>query len=369
MTANEIVTFSEVKRLAQAEAPCVTIVVPIGDPLGLPTRMKNAVHAVEKSLDDRLMEPIRNLARAVETAGIWGNTLILFRSPDVFQSFLLHRKEPEMKTVEARFQVRPLLAALTREQEFFVLGLSRKHVRLLKCTQHGAEKVSLRAEVPQNFHAWLNTRKPDHDLDNHSTAGRGAGSMRGVVFGTSTDRERQDESLAHFFKAVDEGVHTVLRDNPARLLLCGVEEELAVYRRVTAYPRLFKNAVHGSPDAFSDAEMHQHAIRVAMQEPSEVLEKALAHFTEHRDDRRTISDVPEIVKAAWEGRVSDLFISEGAEFRGLWDPGTLEIKTGEPQEDLLNAAALQTVLHGGQAFRMEHEEMPLGTEVTAVLRF
>src|SRR5580704_11922114 len=95
---------------------------------------------------------------------------------------------------------------------------------------------------------WMNMRVPDHVLDHRSSAGPSVGSMKGVLFGTSSDRDREDEYLSHFFKEVDKGMHTILRNDTAPLVLMGVENEVAIYRRVSTYPRLLEKAIHGSAD-------------------------------------------------------------------------------------------------------------------------
>ena len=46
----------------------------------------------------------------------------------------------------------------------------------------------------------MSSRIPDHVLDNWSAGGPSVGRMKGVVFGTSSDRERHEEYLRHFFK-------------------------------------------------------------------------------------------------------------------------------------------------------------------------
>ena len=367
ITANETVAFSDLKLLAGASGPCITIVVHIPNPFELSVRLKNAVRTVEKKLRDRgekpdaiesLLEPVHDLVRTAEDAGIWSNALILFRSPDVFRHFLLYQRAPEVETVEERFQVRALLSSITREQSFHVLCLSRRHIRLLDCTQHRVQPETT-GGIPQDMRVWLNTRQPDHDLQDRSAAGPSVGSMKGVTFGTGTDREREDRYLLHFFKEVDRGVNALLRNDAARLMLAGVESEIALYRRVNSYPRLFEKAVLGSPDGLPDQELHKRAMEVVMQSPSEPLESALRDFEKYRDTRRVISDAHEAVKAAWEGRVEDLFISEGSTVRG----------TGDGDEDLLNAAALETVKHGGRAFALDSKDMPTPSEVVAVLRF
>jgi hypothetical protein len=91
---------------------------------------------------------------------------------------------------------------------------------------------------------------------------------------------------------------------------------------------------------------------VVMQSPSELLEKALTDFEKHRDTGRISSDAQELLKAACEGRVADLFFSQD-----------------DPREDLLNTAALQTVRQGGRAFALEGKDMPVQRELVAVMRY
>lgn len=376
MTAHDIIGFNDLRVLATASTPCITIVLSLPNPLELAARLKNAIRSVTRKLEeiktqssDTLLEPVRELARTTETQGVWSNGLIVFRSPDIFRYFFLHQPVPELHAVEERFQIRPLLSALAREQRFHLLGLSRRHVRLFHCTQHRVEHASIRQVVSQNFRVWLATRKPDHVLENRAAAGPSVGSMKGVSFGTNTDREREDEYLAHFFKEIDNGVNALLRDDSAPLLLAGTEDQIAIYRRVSTHPRLLDEYVHGSPDGLSERELHRRAMDVAMRLRSLALQSAIAEFEKQRDKGRVSLDAQSVIKSAWEGGVADLFLSQRADFIGRWNEQTYQVESGSPGEDLLNAAALQAVLHGGQAFGLEVEDMPEKHEVAAVLRF
>ncbi len=377
ITAHDVVTFGDLKMLAGASSPCITITVPIPTPFGISTRLKNAVRSVEKQLAARaqpatiasLLEPIYELTRSAETAGIWSNGLIVFRSPDAFRYFSLSGRVPESERVEERFQVRPLLAALTREQRFHLLALSRQRIRLWHCTQHRVQEASMQGTVPQDMRAWLNTRQPDHLLKNRSTIGPSTGAMKGVSFGTNADRDREDEYVAHFFKEIDKGVNLLLRNDRAPLVLVGVDSELAAYRRVNTYPRLLEKEVHASADGLSDRELHTRAMEAILEVRSEMLESALSDFQKYRGAGRVTFDGGEAVKAAWEGRVADFFFSQAAEARGTWNEARSESEAGSHSEDLLNAAALQTVLHGGRAFMLEGSDHVMPGDIAAVLRF
>ena len=46
----ETVSFGDLRKLAGATAPCITIAAILPNPIEIPTRLKNAVHGIEKDL-------------------------------------------------------------------------------------------------------------------------------------------------------------------------------------------------------------------------------------------------------------------------------------------------------------------------------
>jgi hypothetical protein len=375
----DIISFDDLRLLAAGKDLCTTIVAATPNADGMRTRLKNAIRQVEKQLANRgvdrnttaaLVETVDSIATTVEAEGRWANGLILFRSPDMFRYFWLRELPKEIVAVTKRFQIRPLLSVLSREQRFYILVLSQQHTCLFRCTPHSAEKVNLGGVVPDSLPVRMQTRRPDHILDNWAAAGPSVG--KGVMFGTSTDREREDQYLAHFFKEVDKGIHSILRNDTAALILAGVKYEVALYRKVSIHSRLLEKAIHRSPDKLTPQDLHQHAWEIVMESFSQSLRKALTDFETLRDTERVSFSQNAIIKGAFEGRVANLFLSEGSEHNGVWNEEMHEV---EPQirdnrsEELLNAAALQTVLHRGRAFALRPHEMPQRVEALAVFRF
>jgi hypothetical protein len=254
-----VVSFGDLRSLAEARAPCITAGIAIPDPLQLHARIQNPIRGIERQLKDAdvnsqeeftLVQPLRTLANAIEEEHDWSIGLILYRSPDLFRYFWLRDTIEAFVAVSQTFQIRPLLSVVSREQKFYVLALSQKHTWLLMYLYQSQQELQLRRLAPQSLQAWMNSRIPDHVFDNRSAGGPSVGKMRGVLFGTNTDRERHEEYLRHFFKEIDKGVHHILLDQTAPLILAGVKEEVAIYRRVNSYPRVVEQAVLGSPDAF-----------------------------------------------------------------------------------------------------------------------
>jgi hypothetical protein len=357
--ANTISRF-DLKTLATAKGPCVSIFLPLPDPQEVPARLKNAIRAVERSLTDKsgaLVQPICALADNIEAEGKWGAGLVVFRSPDLFEHFWAWKLSKELVTVGRRFQIRPFLSSLRTDQRFYILALSQKEIHLLHCTDGQSKEVRLPASVPRSLHEAMQSSQPDHVLDGRSSGGPGMGSMKGVLFGTNSDRDAKGEYMLHFFHSIDKGLQSVLRNETAPLVLAGVDSEVALYRRVNNYPRLLEKALPGAPAGFKPSELQQRAQEIVAERLRERFEKALAQFEKHRNTESVTFNAHYIVKRAGEGRVAQLFLREDAELKGA------------DGEDLLNQAALETLLHGGQVFVLEPGKAPEKAMTAAVLRF
>lgn len=171
------------------------------------------------------------------------------------------------------------------------------------------------------------------------------------MFGTTTDREKHDEYLAHFFKEIDRGLHKVLGADTAPLLLCGVEYETALYRKTNTYHHLMEHDLHGSPDGMSLQQLHERSLEIVQTGFCAPLDKVMREFGSYRNGNRVLTDLHAIVASAAKGRVSHLLLREG------------------PEDRKRNLAALQTLLHGGEAYTLKDNEMPDHAGIAAVIRY
>jgi hypothetical protein len=80
-----------------------------------------------------------------------------------------------------------------------------------------------------------------------------------------------------------------------------------------------------------------------------------------------------VVPAAWDGRVDVLLVAVGVQVWGTFAPDTRTIEIGEEvpgqNEDLLNVAAVQTIVNRGVVYAVPSSEMPDEAAVAAVLRY
>jgi len=178
--------------------------------------------------------------------------------------------------------------------------------------------------------------------------------------------------LLHFYKEVDDGLNKLLRNREAPVVLAGVDYELALYRRVSNYPRLAPDGAHGSPEGVPNAELRRRAEQAAEAFFAEPLEQALRAYEKLGPERRS-SDWREVVKAAYNGRVAHLFLTPDAKEMGFFDRSSQTVEQHDPprpgDEDLVNAAAVETLLHGGFVDILPPEKAPGGARVAALLRY
>jgi len=304
-----------------------------------------------------------------EKAG--GKSIAVFRSPDVFCVTWLEKPVKSKAVLGKHFYVRPFLPELTRDNSFYILALSQNDVRVLRCTSSSSEEIPLPASVAKSFHAFTNSVKPDHVTDNRSSPGPGSGSSKGVMFSTSTDKEDKDENLAHFYKQIDRGLIEILRGKTEPVVPVGVEYELALYRSLNTYPRLVEG-VQGAPNSLRAGEMHARALDAMLQQYDKKVDDALAEYN-HKVGGGASNRLKDIVPAAHDGRVLTLLVSDSLETTGSFDETTHTVKGRETgtleDEDLVNDAVVQTVLHAGQVFVVPNGKMPNGTPLSAIFRF
>jgi hypothetical protein len=375
---------TDLKDLANAAAPCITVYLPL-EPAPNTSRMdymrlKGAVRQADQKLQQafpdlpkekcrELVDSLREIEADADQWGGNGGSLVVLRSPGVFRAFEVKQELDETVAVGDYFQIFSILPALqVADQQFYLLALSKKHVRLLRCTRTSAEEVSFPPGTPTNVEEWLATYLPSSAPDNSDRQNPEPGAGRGS-FTSVTDRDGADLHLANFFRVIDRAVFDLLRGQRVPLVTCGVEYERTMYKDVNSYEHLMDEGVQGSPNSLRGGEMHEQALQVVQDHFAQPARKALAMWDKVGGSERAVTSFPDIVKASFAARIAHLFAADGAHTMGVFDRNSLEMKVQGRHEDLVNAAALQTIAYGGDVFIVKPEEVPGGGQMAAILRF
>ncbi len=324
-----------------------------------------ASHKVFRDVDaEKMREPLDHLD-AKPFADEGGDAHVLFTSPASFEVFRLRENVEEILVAGQKPFVKPLLNALNAPFDFYVLELGKKHLRLMHCTRDACEEVALPPGVPSSLQAAMGFDQPDHTLANRSASGVSNGGMRGVRFGTASDYEAHPDHLAHYFAMIDRGVRKVLRGAP--LLLAGVAEEIAAYRRISHCANLLDAEIVGNAGLLQTSQLNELARAAAREQVRHQAWATLREYHETPERHRTMHNAEDILLAASIGRVHCLLCAENqtmpATHNARRRPALLE------GEDLMNAAAVETIANGGQVYMLPLEDMGDAGPMAAILRY
>jgi hypothetical protein len=384
----DTLTRSELRELLQPRRPpCVSIYLPLHR-FG-PERLQDAVRLGHLLNDagrllcergasaeeaEAVLAPAHELAHA---PGFWqqpAHTLALFVDPEACHFYRLSLQLPERLAVGERFLLRPLLPLLANAATFYVLALSRRHVRLLEASRTSVKRIDLPG-VPQSMEEGLGYTVFDNALQMHSTGPahlghRRAGGLHGHGNG---DQEHFKTDLTMYFRRLAKDLKPFMPGPSAWIVLATVEENLPLYRRASGDPRVLPDAVIGNPDHVSDLELAERAWPIVEPWLSTEIEREIRRFRDLADTSRTASGVERVIPAAQEGRVEVLFLDREAEGWGRFNETTGELTLHDRprpgDEDLLETAAFFTLARGGQVYTLEGGRMPTGGALAANLRY
>jgi hypothetical protein len=371
----------DVKALMLHEqGPCVSLLLPThrGGAEEDVIRWKNLVQEAEDGLvahgtrAPEARELLRPAARLLEDPTFWklqGDGFAAFLAPGFARAWRLPLRVGPQAVVGRRFHVKPLLALLQGDGRFYVLALSQKRVRLLEGTRDSTRELGLEG-VPRSLAEALRFHDKDEPLLFHTHPGLGLGRWGAIFHGHGVGIDDFKDDLLNYFRQIDRGLHDLLRDARAPLLLASVEYLWPLYRQANTYPHLLEGGIRGNPDHLSPRQLHDRAWALVGPDFCTAERQAAALYARLAGTGRTFNDPAEAATAAYRGRVQLLLVADGKECLGAFDPQSGAAALHEParpgDEDLLNLAAIFTFRHGGTVHVVPAQAVPFGGPVAGV---
>jgi hypothetical protein len=341
-----------------------------------PTQLGNLLDvAIERLIErglrrpqaDEMLAPARRLAG---DAAYWQNGLAdglaFFASPQLCRDYKVPLSLDERLFVDKRFHIAPLLPLYSGDSRFYILAVSQNEVRLLEGNRHDVRELEPKG-LPKNLLDALE-KVADSDLR--------IGNLHEDRFdqlGHGTGQEHVNHRLERYFREIDVNLLNLLGDDQTPLVLAGVERNVALYRRVSAYKRIPEGFIDGNPELLSPKQLHAAALAIV--EPFVRRQEALAREQIERlgGTGRVTTDPKQIVPAANYGRIDALFMRRGHELWGQFDAARNETylhdRPADGDQELTTVAAEQTFLNGGAVFYCDGDKTPRPSPLTALLRY
>jgi hypothetical protein len=367
----DIPTLDQFKSLAGVRSDaCVSLYVPT-TPLSHESQasrieLRNLFSAAlgrlnEASFDKRRLASLSELLQdVIDDDEFWrfqANSLAILATADHIQTFRLANRLVSLVQVADRFQLKPLLRAITFPQAGFVLALS----------QNGARLIEFAADGPP-----VQVRVDDMPRDAASAAGRSSINDRSP-FGRIQGSEGKNVRLVQYARKVDAALRPVLAGQPIPLFLAAAEPLASIFRSVNNASNLADDGISGNSDHMSEAELVAAARPLLDQLYARELADFRALYDARLKDQRATTDLAQAGWAVAHGAIDSLLVDMDTLIPGTLDEATGRITLGDSSDSdtygVGDAIAMRALATGATVLAVRKEDIPNASPLAAILRY
>jgi hypothetical protein len=381
----EILTREDLRRLNMKRSDtCVSIYMPshqAGQEIQQdPIRLRNLLNETERRLAEKgmrgpeagkLLEPARDILKEVFFWRYQSEGLALFMAPGLFQAYRLPLGFRELVVISERFHLKPLLPLMSDDGKFYILSLSLSKVKIFEASRYSMRELNLE-RVPGSLAELLKGDEFENQLNFH-TASWAHGGRESLFHGQGIGIDETKVNIKRFFKQIDKGLHELLREERAPLLVAGVDYLVPIFKEASTYAYLMEGGITGNPEELHVKDLHIRAREVVEPYFLNARETAASKYRQMAGTGLASRELQVVIPAAYQGRVESLFVAEGAGQWGRFDPVSYEIAFHDEEEqgdeDLLNLAALQSFMNAGAVYLTNPAKMPDNSPAAAVFRY
>lgn len=319
-----------------------------------------------KALGDRITAAASEWRNGTQLS----NGLALFASSDYVSQQPLPHTVPELVYAGDRHHLKPLFAALGSDHRFYVLALSQNHAELYQGDAERLQRVPTDETWPGSLEQVTGSDPAGKSLHYHSGS-RGGGTP--IYHGRGAGKDDVDTEVQRYLGAVEAALIELPLMEHAPVVLAGVAELLAMFRNLSQFPRLAERQIEGNVEHLSENELHQRAWPL-LQDRIESDQSAALNALRHSNPEEPVArQLPDVLRAAINGRVETLFVAGELECWGRVSASGREILRNENwqpgDEDLLDRAAVESYRQGGRVHVIASDKLS-GREVAlARLRY
>ena len=382
-----IISKGEVEELAKAKHDfCVSIFIPTDRSknetlrwkgfLPLKSQLDELKNTLEKkgwSLKeiDAFVQPIETLIRDDIFWRHLSDGLAIFLAKDFFRKYTIPVHFEEYTYMSTEFYVKPLMPLFVENERFLLLSLTMSEVKLYEQTNHTITEIIIDDLIPAQLEDAVG-----YDFEQKSLQARSQkGSAGEGIFHSHVDNDvdKKDE-LARFFRGINKGLLSIYHDDqkPPLVLAC-VDYYYPIYKEVNTYQNLYPQFISGDPSRVDPLLLHEKAVNLLAPHLDKTRNEKRKLFLQNIGTGKASYDPREILPAALAGKVDTLFIRNGGDTYGVYDPENAEVEILDRSDEnvsLTNMAAVNVFLNNGKVYLVGNEDMPNGiSKMMALYRY
>ncbi|MGQ9550204.1 MAG: baeRF7 domain-containing protein [Roseiflexus sp.] len=381
------VSREEVRQLIeQGGTPWVSFFLapyPPGETLQRAVQLENLLRRAEAQLetdgyerDDMraMLAPVREMTDARTLEPYQDAGLAIYVAPGQFYLYQVPHRVSNAVVMGRRPYIKPLLIPRPATGSFYVLALSKNRARLLHATPSGITPVPL-PDAPEGLDDLPQTDPTGRQAQRHVTRSMRGGASGAMYPGHGGNIFDEKVEVHRYLQAVSNAVERAMNRTRDPLVLAGVEYMVSMYRSLNGYAHVIDGHISGSPDHLSDEALCERGINVLMDHLNRLATDERDRFEAllQYNPPRASANLRTILPAAHAGRIERLLIASDQQVWGRYNPDEETVSLhDEPlpgDDDLLDVAAHQTVLHNGEAIAVTAAEIPGSNGVAAVFRY
>jgi peptide subunit release factor 1 (eRF1) len=369
--------------LSVNKGPCISLYLPthrthpenIQDPI----RYKNLVRHLKESLlkkyasteTESLLDPFYGTEKDIHLWNYMLDGLAIFRTKDLFRMVRLPVKVNELAIVAESFHTKPLRQYLQSADRFHILGVSLHEIQFYEGNRYSLTEIELGPDIPKEITEALGEELTEKHITFASYGGAGGPNM---VHGHGARKEEVDIDAERFFRIVGQSIaHHYSKPSRLPLILAALPEHHNLFQKVNNNPNLLAKAIPVNPKSVSKEKLVKMAWEIIEPGYKKRLEELADRFELARSHGKGSDIIPDVVKAAVEGRVDTLLIEADRKIAGRIDFETASFDTNYIQnpeiDDLLDDIGEIVTRTGSEVLVVPHEFMPSQTGLAAIFRY
>ncbi len=348
------------KKLMEVnDYPCVSILLPTYRTA--PDNQKNAIRIrnLVREAEERLLGefPKRDITPLIGKMQALANNidisrtldgLGLFISKDFAEKVDLPFRVRERVIIDKAFATRDIIKSVNRGTRYYLLAITAQKARLMSCFRDDAVEISDGFPVEND--------------------------MEFAQFNLSDLSREKKKKLKEFYNNVDKRVLEIIKKDPEKLVLAGVEKNLSLYREVADNKDIILTQLSGNFDNASVHDLGKKAWPKVKEKMQEVRNEALEDLNKAVSNGKYASGLSQVWNFTSQGRTGLLLIEED-----YHQPAKLENQNTltflhKPQgngtmDDAVDEVAELAINKGGRVLFVENGSLKEHEKIAAILRY
>lgn len=368
------------KLLAKPHPPCISLYQPTfkRHPENQQNliRYGNLLKEVEQSLlegysDEEVKPLLDRLQGLVEDHSFWNHRtegLAILLDQETFEVIDLQQSVESLVVVADSFHVKPLLRQQQSADRYQVLCFSRQHAKLFIGNRYALNELSS-SKIPSTITEALG----EELTSEHQTVASYGGTSREMHHGHGGKSAEVDIDRDRYFRAIDRAIlehHTFPSSLP--LILAALPEHHTPFREISHNSHITDKGIKKDPDSLTPEQLHEAAWEAFEPRYQDRLAAVVEKFSTAQAAQQGSAELPDVARAAAQGRVATLLIEADRNIPGRIDSeGKLQSsELSNPKiDDQLDDLAEMVIRMKGEVTVLPSEHMPSSTGLAAVYRY